>query len=92
MPYKTKELHAFNAKKYRDEQRVIALIHYSPGEAPECTCCGELEVKFLCIDHIDGGGTIHRKEMGTSNIVPWLRKNGYPEGFQTLCHNCNMAK
>ena len=22
----------------------------------------------------------------------WLEKNGFPSGFQTLCHNCNWAK
>lgn len=24
--------------------------------------------------------------------MSWLKTNGYPDGFQTLCHNCNMAK
>ena len=22
----------------------------------------------------------------------WLRRNSYPEGFQVLCHNCNLGK
>lgn len=26
------------------------------------------------------------------NIPWWLRRNNYPNGFQVLCHNCNMAK
>jgi hypothetical protein len=57
-------------------------------------CCGESTYEFLGIDHIEGGGTQHRKELtaaGTT-LYLWLRKEGYPEGFQVLCHNCNLAK
>ncbi len=57
-----------------------------------CACCGEKEVKFLCIDHIDGGGNQHRKTIKTRSIGEWLKTNNYPKGFQVLCHNCNMAK
>ena len=65
--------------------------HY--GE--RCACCGEATKVFLTIDHIDGGGNAHRKSLkktaGTSFYF-WLRKQGFPEGIQTLCHNCNWAK
>lgn len=52
---------------------------------------------FLSIDHIDGGGTKHRKEIGIKNgkggnMSFWIIKNKFPTGFQVLCHNCNMAK
>lgn len=58
-----------------------------------CKCCGETQVKFLSIDHINGGGNKHRKEVvGHSSIYQWLKTNKYPDGFQTLCHNCNMSK
>jgi hypothetical protein len=57
-----------------------------------CVCCGESNYEFLCIDHINGGGNKHRKQLGCSrNFFSWLRKNGYPEGFRTLCHNCNQS-
>lgn len=92
MPYKNNRDKLFNAKRYRDELRMTALVYYSETGIPECMCCHESEIKFLAIDHINGGGTIHRKEIGTSNLVAWLRRNDYPEGFQVLCHNCNMAK
>ena len=59
----------------------------------ECVCCGETEFKFLAIDHIKGGGRKHLKEIGgASSLIYWLKKNGYPKGFQILCYNCNMAK
>ena len=59
-----------------------------------CACCGEDHREFLCIDHIDGGGTQHRREVGKGGIefYSWLRKNGWPEGYRTLCHNCNQAR
>lgn len=46
------------------------------------------------MDHIGGGGTQHRRDEGItgSGIYLWLKKNGYPDGFQTLCHNCNLAR
>lgn len=73
-------------------KRIACLTHYSKGDIPECCCCGEREVKFLSIDHINGGGNKHRKAERISNIFHYLARNGFPEGYQTLCHNCNMAK
>lgn len=29
---------------------------------------------------------------GGSNFYPWLIKNGFPSGFQTLCGPCNASK
>ena len=26
------------------------------------------------------------------DLVNWLVRNDFPEGFQILCHNCNTAK
>jgi hypothetical protein len=60
-----------------------------------CACCGESELSFLQIDHINGGGRKHRKEIkswGGANFYRWLEKRGFPEGYQVLCANCNSAK
>lgn len=56
-----------------------------------CACCGEREFMFLCIDHVDGGGNKHRATI-KGDFYRWLIENNFPPGFQTLCHNCNMAK
>lgn len=58
----------------------------------KCACCDEERIQFLGIDHIDGGGNKHRKEIGNRTIYEWLRSKKYPKGFQVLCHNCNLSK
>lgn len=81
------------SRTWAQQRRQKCLRHYG-GEIPTCKCCGESQWKFLAIDHVNGGGGKHRKEIrgkGT-NICDWLIKNQFPEGFQILCHNCNLAK
>ncbi len=60
-----------------------------------CKCCNSDIEEFLCIDHIQGGGTKHVKEnniRGGSAMWRYVRDNGYPDDFQLLCHNCNFSK
>jgi hypothetical protein len=79
------------AKEYRASLRKQVFDHY--GRI--CKCCGETEDAFLTIDHTNGGGCKHRKGLGISSgtyFYAWLIKNNFPEGFQTLCWNCNCAK
>jgi hypothetical protein len=62
-----------------------------------CACCGESDVRFLTIDHINGGGNQHRREINKSgkggrDFRHWLKRNGFPPGFQVLCWNCNVAR
>ncbi len=80
-------------KRYRSKVRMEVLTYYSKGK-PNCACCGIKHVEFLTIDHKDGGGSQHRKQIGNSSFkfYLWLRKNKYPKNFQVLCHNCNFAK
>jgi ATP-dependent helicase YprA (DUF1998 family) len=95
---KTQLDYANNREKYNaankvraQKRRLIVLTHYSNNQL-KCTCCGEEQYEFLCIDHINNGGNKHRKEVKTKTIYQWLITNNYPSGFQVLCHNCNMAK
>lgn len=84
-PDKVREYRRNSNRRRREE--VIA--HYGG----KCECCGETTYEFLGIDHIEGGGGKHRKELATQGhtLYTWLKKNNYPEGFRVLCHNCNMA-
>lgn len=62
-----------------------------------CACCGEKELKFLCIDHINNDRPEQCKEMGWKNpsadrLYSWLKRNKFPKGYQVLCWNCNRGK
>ncbi len=88
--YKKSEKGKKTSRDYERMLRIKALGIYSKHGYPECECCGEKEIKFLALDHINGGGHKHRQSMNTT-IYAWLRTNKYPQGFRVLCHNCNMA-
>ncbi len=58
----------------------------------KCSHCPETDLRFLEIDHIDGGGRKHlREEIGSGghNFYQWLKRNNYPNGFRVLCRTCN---
>ena len=60
----------------------------------QCACCGEARIEFLVLDHINGGGNAHRREVGRyggANFYRILRQQGWPLGFRVLCWNCNFA-
>ena len=77
-------------KVYDAVYKVRVLTHYSSGKL-SCVRCGEGDIACLTIDHINGGGHQHRKAVG-SHFYHWLIKQGFPEGYQTLCMNCQLRK
>lgn len=88
-------LAASKQRNYRRDIKKEIFNHY--GNI--CACCGETELVFLSIDHINEDGVKHRmtiagdKRNGAgSRTYLWLKKNNYPKGFQLLCMNCNWAK
>jgi hypothetical protein len=89
--YKSTDKYKEYSRSYEKKKRIEVLTHYGNGKM-ECACCGESIFEFLGLDHINGGGNKHRKSIGTTRLYDYLRSHGYPDGFQVLCHNCNMAK
>ena len=88
------------AKSAKAHQRRIKEAVFNAYGGPVCACCGETIFEFLTIDHIDGGGTEHRKQLrngdgysggGGYRTYRWLKKHNYPPGFRVLCMNCNFA-
>jgi hypothetical protein len=92
-------------RKYR-EKRIIyggtrrikikteVITHYGNGEC-SCVRCGFSDIRALTIDHINGNGKEHRsnnKYVNGNHVYEWLKKNGFPEGYQTLCMNCQYIK
>lgn len=82
-----------NGRIYHIRIRQQVIAHYGG----KCACCGEDRLEFLTIDHVGGRGVgaEHRRALAKSGInssfILWLRKHGYPEGYQVLCYNCNCA-
>jgi hypothetical protein len=71
------------------KRREAVLAHYGGI----CQCCGEMHYEFLAIDHVNGNGKAHRKDLGMAGtkFYKWLIDQHFPEGFRVLCHNCNMS-
>jgi ferredoxin len=62
----------------------------------KCTLCGIEDLDILTLDHINGGGNKHRKEIGKSGcgFYVWLRYNSFPDKdlMRTLCYNCQAKE
>ena len=66
----------------------------------KCVCCGETRKQFLTLQHKNGDGHLHRKEVvgkhhrvGVGAFIRRLRKAGFPKQYaiQVACWNCHMA-
>ena len=78
-------------KEYQLTLRKEVLTHYGGGKLA-CVRCGYDNIGALALDHVNGGGTEHRRSLGGRDIFNWIKASDYPEGFQTLCRNCNWLK
>src|SRR4051812_571025 len=86
-------------KMFRADMKQQAVDAYGG----KCACCGDARIYYLQIDHINGGGNAHRRELGmTSNSLSGtysgyqfymrMKKLGWPPILQVLCANCHNAK
>jgi len=82
---KRKDILAKHRRKIKSE-----VINYYGGV---CQCCLEENIEFLVIDHIYGGGSIHRRKIKKygSSFYRWLIANNMPDGYRVLCANCNTS-
>jgi hypothetical protein len=83
-----------NTRKVRYRQRIKDDVFAAYGGYTCNCCCVSHTHEFMTIDHVNGGGNKHRKELQLwgEKLYIWLRRNNYPPGFQVLCANCNQAK
>jgi hypothetical protein len=80
--------------KMRTKTEVLA--HYSDGTL-SCIKCGYTDIRALSLDHINDNGAEERRtnkvaKTGGTSFYHWLKRQGYPEGYQTLCMNCQNIK
>lgn len=85
-------------KEERARLKMDVFIAYSKGKPISCCECGYADLRALDIDHMNDDGAAKRRGLfgdrlsaGTT-YYRWLRKNGYPSGYQILCRNCNWIK
>jgi len=102
---KNKARELVRIKRNKEKVKINTLTHYGKGRLA-CVICGESRLACLSIDHINGGGNTHRRQLKLErerkisekrsfsgwNFYVWLKKEGYPEGYQTLCMNCQFCK
>lgn len=81
-------------KEWWQKLKLEVITHYGEGKCA-CVRCGYTDLRALSIDHIDGNGTRQRRSnprYSPSQFYGTLKRRGYPEGFQTLCMNCQFIK
>lgn len=90
----------YNASKYiyRQKMKIKVLAYYS-NEDIRCAKCGEDDIDVLNLDHINNDGAEHRRKAGIAgrnstgmNSYEAIARDGFPDGLQVLCANCNLKK
>ena len=95
---KSKEYYQRNRaqhNQYGRNARLRIRLEMLQAYGGKCACCGETELVFLTLDHVEGGGRKHQRELGGSSddTARYLKSLGWPrDGYQILCFNCNYAK
>ena len=82
------------SKQKAQEIKREVLTYYGGGKLA-CNVCKEDRLPCLSIDHLAGGGRKHREGLKMKSSIQfyyWLRGQGYPEGYMTLCMNCQAMK
>lgn len=63
-----------------------------------CKCCGETELAFLSLDHVNDDGGAHRRSLNLPNggysFYLRMRRANYPNDppLQVLCMNCQFGR
>ena len=95
-PEEVAQIRAAEAEKTRKQQARTKDAVYAAYGGYICACCGETQPMFLSIDHVENNGAAERRsgayKGGGSAFYGWLKKQGFPPGYQVLCMNCQVGK
>ena len=73
----------------RANRRALRLQVFA-GYGGACAWCGETRPDALSLDHVNGGGSEHRRI--TKDTYRWALENGCPPTLQPLCATCHALK
>ena len=83
------------ATAFGTRERMKRAVFAAYGGRCACPGCGVDQIEFLSVDHVAGNGAENRAAgLYGSGLSLWqyLKREGFPSGYQLLCHNCNHAK
>ena len=94
-----KETHLGYQRERVIKIKTETLTHYGNGKCA-CVNCGESRLDCLSLDHINNNGAEERRQWFGENwssgggVASYrkLQKLNYPDGYQTLCMNCQWIK
>jgi len=76
--------------------KIKVLTHYGPQGKLQCAWpdCTVTDIDMLSLDHVNNDGAADRKKHTAGGCMTYcrVRRLGFPEGFQTLCHNHQWKK
>ena len=91
--------HRTHINKHRDTVKAEVLTHYSPNEILGCSWagCAVNDVDMLSLDHINNDGCRHilpgkARKLSGKDLYRWAKREGYPDGLQTMCMNHQTKK
>ena len=70
---------------------VNLVIQHDPLNKIQIIRHEENKFEFLALDHVNGGGREERKTRSTQQIALTAIREGFPDTYRVLCHNCNQA-
>ena len=90
-----RDIYCRKCKNKTDKQNLQRLREDAINQygGPTCVNCGETFTKVLVLDHINDDGAQDRKKRGVGKQFLFsLKRDGWPEGLQVMCTNCNSLK
>ena len=79
------------AKEWARNKKLKVFQKVSGQEIPTCVYCGCDDIRFLEINHINGGGGAEFKRRGCSLYIPILYHNRDVDDLEVACRPCNAV-
>ena len=90
---KNRDKYNESSRKYNQRLRDECFAGY--GNRCACEPCGETNVGFLTLDHVNRNGAEEKRTLGHSSNLQTYRlaiELGFPDDYQLLCFNCNCGR